>query len=209
MADVAKVDMTPGEVRAAVMRLGLLREGIEGQVAKYVEVVTALYRGRAWIADGTGSWEAFAVKHGVPVNLPRDERQAVSVALSETGMSTRAIAATQGVSQPQTVRDLAGAGDTSRITSTIEGIDGKAYTRPAPAAPRRSSLPHAYGNAVHELSRAVDRFERLSTDDRFRELQDRLHAEHGSQVRELTDRLLTIATPVPRLASVSKLPAHG
>ncbi len=209
MAEISTTDMTSGEVRAAVMRLGLLREGIEGQVTKYVDVVTALYRGRAWIADGTGSWEAFAVKHGISVNLPRDERQAVSVALSETGMSTRAIAATQGVSQPQTVADLRAAGDQRVITSNTVGIDGKSYVRPAPPTPRRSSLPDAYRNAVHELRRATERFDRLGEDDRFPALQDRLHDEYGAQVQELTDRLLTIATPAPRLAPVPKLPAHG
>lgn len=108
-ADITTTDMTVGEVKSAVMKLGLLRVGIEGQFAKYVEVVSNLYQRRAWIAAELPSWEAFAEHHDIPVSLPREERQAMSVALSATGMSTRAIAVTQGVSQPQTVKDIASA----------------------------------------------------------------------------------------------------
>ncbi len=84
--EVAQTDMTVAEVGSALMKLGLLREGIEGQLTKYVEVVAALYHRRAWIADGTGSWEAFATKHDVPVELPRGDRQTVSVALGLGGL---------------------------------------------------------------------------------------------------------------------------
>lgn len=182
--------MTVAEVRSAVMKLGLLREGIEGQFIKYVELVSSLYARRAWVADGTGSWEAFAQKHNVPVDLPREERQAVSVALSANGMSTRAIAATQGVHQSQIVRDLQ-TGDAPRITSTT-GMDGRNYERPnqAPAKPRRSPLPDAYRSALWAVRKSVERLERIHEDDRFESNRPQLREDgYWRQLDDFEERL--------------------
>lgn len=49
----------------------------------------------------------------------------------------------------------------------ITGLDGKTYTRPAPAAPRRRPLVDAARDAGQELRKAVERLERLRADDRF------------------------------------------
>lgn len=61
------------------------------------------------------------------------------------------------------------AGEPERIASPtpVTGMDGKTYTRPAPAAPRRKPLPDAARDAGWDLRKAVERLERITEDDRF------------------------------------------
>ncbi|PTL73816.1 hypothetical protein C1I63_13865 [Rathayibacter caricis DSM 15933] len=136
--EIVVLDMSISEVKSAVMKLGLLRDGIEGQFAKYIEVVSSLYERRAWIAAGVASWEEFVQQHDILVSLPQQDRQAISVALSEGGMSTRAIAATQGVSHVTIGKDISAASGNPVTTRPESGP--KRWRQPVRDAPEPHKL---------------------------------------------------------------------
>lgn len=50
---------------------------------------------------------------------------------------------------------------------TVVGLDGKTYTRPEPAAPRRRPLPDAFGELVYQMRLKAESLDRLTRDDRF------------------------------------------
>lgn len=116
-AEIVEDDLTAQEVKVLLSRIFLLRGNIRDTFVKYVELVTRLYSRRAWITAGLPSWEAFAEANDLPVNLPREDRQKVSVALSAAGMSTRAIAVTQGVSNKTIHGDITSAAAQAGVTS--------------------------------------------------------------------------------------------
>lgn len=76
----------------------------------------------------------------------------------------------------------------------VTGLDGKSH--PASREPRKPSrrpLPDQYRSAVRELTKAVERLERLQADDRFASHRAEL-AEHGSwTVGDLAGRAATLA----------------
>ncbi|KQQ00591.1 MULTISPECIES: hypothetical protein [unclassified Rathayibacter] len=174
--EIVVLDMSIAEVKSAVMKLGLLRDGIEGQFAKYIEVVSSLYERRAWIAAGVPSWEEFVQQHDILVSLPQQDRQAISVALSEGGMSTRAIAATQGVSHVTIGKDISAA-------------SGNPVTTPPERKGRRGSLPDSFRSAMYELDRVVARVERLVACDRFAPNRAALRDDYSRRVLDLESRL--------------------
>ena len=49
----------------------------------------------------------------------------------------------------------------------VVGIDGKTYTSPKPATPRRRPITDAARDGGFELRKAIERLERISADDRF------------------------------------------
>lgn len=50
---------------------------------------------------------------------------------------------------------------------TVTGLDGKTYTRPAPAAPKRRPLTDSAREAGLDLRKIAERIERITGDDRF------------------------------------------
>lgn len=104
-----------------------------------IRLVQEAKDGNAHEALGYPSWTAYLADAlgSEPMRLARDDRQEMVRVLSSEGMSTRAIAAVVGVSQPQVVADKK-AGDQSLITcaTPVTGLDGKTYTpqatKPAP-----------------------------------------------------------------------------
>ena len=84
------------------------------QIKTHVEVlwglIAAAYNGRAWIALGYESWDAYLDNEFQTnrLRLPREERAAVVASLRDSGLSQRAIAAATGLSQPTISRELSG-----------------------------------------------------------------------------------------------------
>lgn len=110
------------------------------------------------IALGYPSWTAYLADlfGAEPLRLARDVRRELVAELAAQGMSTRAIAPIVGATKSQVARDIADVGcwpdpapmfdgpeavpDGAPAVVVIEetkirGLDGKAYTRPAPRAP--------------------------------------------------------------------------
>lgn len=126
--------------------------------------------------------------------LGADMRRVVAGELWAAGLSTRAIAPVVSVSQKTVVKDLqvipevspapepawvsatealtAETGPAQAVPAKTVGLDGKTYTRPAPApapdrqAPRRP-LADGFRDAALDLSKLVTRVENLVGDDRF------------------------------------------
>jgi hypothetical protein len=124
------------------------------------EIVKA-HIGRAWIALNYESWGAYIKGefNHAPLSLPRAERKAVTAVLRGQGMSTRAIAAVEGVSHETVAEDLRGVRNLTTdegpldvefdedelaeeliAAEPITGLDGKSYppTKPRPVAAEKS-----------------------------------------------------------------------
>ena len=81
----------------------------------------------------------------------------------------------------------------------VVGLDGKTYTRPEPKAAepaRRAALPPMVQSAGWDLTKTVDRIQRLADDDRFAGHQKemaphlRSHLTHAIEVcQDLLDRI--------------------
>lgn len=141
------------------LRIGLLLDGIIGQQDKLLRLVAEAKDNKDYVALGFPSWPAYVTQEfgGRLAQLnPADRRSAV-LALTETGMSTRAIAPIVGVDHSTVQRDLVhvapparpegidpgdpravevavtGAmkflADNPMPTKTIIGTDGKSYAR--------------------------------------------------------------------------------
>lgn len=140
MTDVAVPALDADEARAIV---GRIRQCVS---VALVEIKKA-YAGRAWIALGYDSWaDLCAAEFGEHIQLPRDERKAVTAELRAEGMSTRAIAAATGANHSTVVRDLAPTGGADAppvpvvpVVALVTGVDGKTY--PAVNRPPRVETP--------------------------------------------------------------------
>ena len=97
--------------------------------------------------------------------------------------------------------------DTGEILDTppspkVTGLDGKNYTRPAPrepkAAPRRA-LPDQFFDAAYDLTKAVERIERLAEDDRFTQNAEKVAAKHRSDLLRAIDALQRVADRLDRV----------
>lgn len=116
--------------------------------------------------------QAISTTLGVPKSTVGDDIQAIS----ETGITSPAtITASDGRERPATYTrkettkveesttvDL----DTGEVVDDAP-IGGQTYSRPEPSAPRRSSLIDDARNAGWQLRKAIERLERIHTDDRF------------------------------------------
>jgi hypothetical protein len=141
------------------------RQKLQGYVAE-------AKAGNAHLALGYASWTAYLaeVLGEEPMRLARGERQEMVQMLSAEGMSTRAIAPIVGADHVTVSRDL---GRVANATpEPVRGMDGKTYTRPEPATPaaptpKRRPLTDQSNDAGWELARAVEKIERIITDDRM------------------------------------------
>lgn len=185
-AQIMKFD---NPVDRAEFRAVTIRVELEGMVRSRDLILEQIEHARSDQDDvvlGYPSWSAYVAKEfgEALAELGRDDRRDVVAILSDTGMSTRAIASVVGVSVGTVHSDLR-AGVQSLNTSQVShggtpadddvhegrvvGLDGKSYAaeRPERRKPRRKPLTDQYRDAVFELDKAVDRLMRVTEDDRF------------------------------------------
>lgn len=88
----------------------LLTDEIKKLVEVLWELVVAAYHGRAWVALGYESWDAYCDNEiqSTRLRLPREERAEVVASLKDSGLSIRAIAAATGASRNTVRCDLRG-----------------------------------------------------------------------------------------------------
>ena len=94
------------------------------------ELIRDAYIGRAWIALGYESWDAYtdAEFQSSRLRLPREERQQAVASLRDSGLSIRAIASGLGIGDKTVQRDLAAGVVTD-------------YTSPEAPVPSRNVAP--------------------------------------------------------------------
>lgn len=149
------------------------------------QMIQEAYTSRAWAALGYDTWDSYvdAEFRTARLALPREEREETIQSLRSVGMSTRAIASATGLSQSTVAR----ATESFDSVAEVKGVNGKTYaaSRPEPEpntwtpaeppvqpAPKRRPLPEAFTDASRDLTRATERLERLTADDRFTRNQD-------------------------------------
>ena len=116
-----------------------LTHQIRGAVVRTIEVlgevddlVARAYAGRAWVALGFASWEAYCAHElsGTRLWQAVSDRQATTLRLRGAGLSERAVAAVLGVGAATVHRDLVAASTASvGAVDRSTGLDGR--TRPA------------------------------------------------------------------------------
>ncbi len=183
--------LTEAEARSLTGQIRSLAEAIADRVDLLVDKIQQARDGQAHIALNYKSWPDYIQTEfaGVLPRLEREPRRELVAALTETGLSSRAIAPIAKVSDRQVRADVASGGKrlpTSMVdateqaraeqkvttipTNNVIGIDGRNYPRPEPRKerrPSRSPLPDSYGSAVFRLEKAVGSLQRLHDDDRF------------------------------------------
>lgn len=195
-AEVQQPMLSVDDARRLTERIRLTAHSARESIEKLHQLVDAAKAGNAHLALGYQSWTAYLseVLGEEPLRLARDQRQELVGYLAGEGMSTRAIAPIVGVSQDTVVKDIArgernlspepdpqeaarsavaaafAQRDEPAAPAKVTGLDGKSYTKPAPAspkAPNRRALTDQARDAGQELRKAIERLERLKADDRF------------------------------------------
>lgn len=137
-----------------------ITDRIKASMGDIMSDIAKAHIGRVWIALGYATWGDYLKGEfdHAPLFLPRDERKAVTSLLRAQGMSTRAIAAAEGVDQKTVVNDLSAGEENSSPEAEpldvefdedelaeeliaaepvkITGLDGRSYqpNRPQPTA---------------------------------------------------------------------------
>ena len=98
-------------------------------------LVIEAWQRRAWAALDYADWDAYvAAEFGdLLQNIPRIGRVETVKALTEAGMSIRAITPVVGMSKSQIARDVQVSHDGTPGATTVTGVDGKKYPRRPPA----------------------------------------------------------------------------
>ena len=100
---IAQVDLDESTARALVAT-------VRTSIDQVREAILRLWSGRAWIVLGYPDWDAMCdTEFQVRLALPATDRREVVRALSDEGMSARAIAKPLGSSEATVCRDLAAA----------------------------------------------------------------------------------------------------
>lgn len=171
MSTLATAALTEQEATRLTERIRLTAHNYSEARAKLQELVSEAKEGNAHLALGYASWTAYLseVLGEEPMRLARSERQEMVQLLSSEGMSTRAIAPIVGAHHDTVASDLKSAPVGNPTPTPVQGMDGKAYTKPEsqPAAPKRRPITDQSSEAGWELAKTVEKLERIITDDRF------------------------------------------
>ena len=187
--DIATTDLTADEARRLTERIRLTAHTFAESRTKLIELVEEAKEGNAHAALGYASWTAYLsdVLGDEPLRLARDDRREMVAILSSEGMSTRAIAPIVGVSNKTVHEDLSTVTSGNSRPATVTSLDGRerpakvetirvdantgeildAATVSEPRNPPRRSLVDSARDAGQELRKAIERLERIATDDRF------------------------------------------
>lgn len=196
-AEIQQPMLSVDDARRLTERIRLTAHSARESIEKLHQLVDDAKAGNAHLALGYQSWTAYLseVLGEEPLRLARDQRQELVGYLAGEGMSTRAIAPIVGVSQDTVVKDIArgerflspepepqeaarsvvaaafARRDEPAAPAKVTGLDGKSYSKPAPATearqPNRRALPDQARSAGWELRKAIERLERIAADDRF------------------------------------------
>lgn len=180
--EILELDKAAAERRAERIRLRL--DVITDNYAAVMPMIRESIEKRDDLALGYRSVGEYVADRfgGALTQLGGEVRREVVQELTAAGMSTRAIAPVVGVSRQTIINDRAAEAGVKDLTPDTEpaepsapvvGLDGKRYPKPEPAPEpkpavrRRKPLPEAARAAEWELTKAIERIERITKDDRF------------------------------------------
>lgn len=136
--EIIEPDLTPSEARS-------LTDNIRQALHDVWPLFVRAYRGRAWLALGYASWEAYCDTEmaGVrPSIATREQRREVVGDLRQAGMSTTAIASAVGISPATAWRDVQASSDEEAAPpATVQGADGKTYPATRTPEPQPAPVP--------------------------------------------------------------------
>lgn len=210
-------DLTEAEARRLTERIRTRLDRVSTAWADLATSITEAYQRRADLALGYGSWSEYAEAELKPSEgLAADVRRQLVGMLSAQGMSTRAIAPTVGVhdSRVRQIKREVGNNYPPAPAEVIDpatgevldlaplapegkslGLDGKTYARPEPKTtePRRAALPPMVQSAGWDLTKSIERLQRLAADDRFnahkKEMAPHLRSHLTSAIEACQDLL--------------------
>ena len=122
-AEASETDLGAADARELTRQI---RVGLEHSYT----LIIAAWRGRAWRSMGYHSWDAYCQEEfgNLPMQPPREERQAVVLSLREAGMSVRAIASASGLGRGTVARELSR--ETVRPALEREEVSGVPFGTP-------------------------------------------------------------------------------
>lgn len=208
MTDLEEIVMAVEDAERLTERIRITAHNYVEAREKLIGLVHEAREGNAHTSLGYPSWTAYltAVLGEKPLRLARDERQDMVHMLSGEGLSTRAIGAIVGVDQKTVVNDLA-TEENSSVGSgprAVESLDGKTRTytpRPVPVAVepeapaeepqkrKRRPITDTADELGWELTRLVEKLERLYADDRFDANKEKVASRLRSHLMRATDTL--------------------
>lgn len=217
--------MSADDARRITERIRLTATSARESLDKLQTLMAEAQQRQVHVTLGYASWTAYIadVFSDEPLRLPRDQRQELVGYLAGEGMSTRAIAPIVGQSHMTVARDLAGVTDVTPVPHSpqveptiptdvetspaaeavrpaVTGLDGKTYVRPEPTAPRatpRRALPDQFFDAAYDLTKAIERVQRLAADDRFPQNAEKVAAKHRSDLLRSRDLLEQVINALP------------
>lgn len=191
------------------------------------KLIVDAWKGSAWSALGYESWDAYCAgefNEARMIRMDREQRREIVAEMRQAGMSTPAIASGIGVSKSTVHNDLPvleergvdlpdqitrtdGRGHSarwaSRPASQSPGVDtttGEIRDEPtvtqARSAPRRA-LTDQFFDAAYDLTKAVERVERLAADDRWSQNADKVAAKHRNDLIRTRDALQGVINRLP------------
>ena len=226
-----EIAMSATEAKQVTARIKLLLASVTETIEKVFSLVEQAESGQAWRALEYPSWTAYVAAEfsDALAGLDRALRVPISAKLSQTGMSTRAIASVTGASVGTVHNDIVESGVQSLNTSTekpVAGLDGKSYLRngrptaggmqelsdavpPVRQKPRRRPLTAAYWDAVYDLDKVVRRLEKLHADDRFANNRKALAEQHSArQLADLSFRITELGAELHNRAVIREGGGH-
>jgi hypothetical protein len=216
-----EIPMTLTEASQVTSKIKLLLTTITETTEKIFVLIDKAKSGDAWKVLGYDSWPAYVKAEFADsmAGLARAERIGITEKLSETGLSSRAIAPVVGVSDRQVRSDLQVGSDFPPADNVV-GLDGKNYIgrngKPtaagmidlAGAVPppvkqklRRNPLPDRYWRAVYDLEKAAQRVANLHADDRFPHLREQLREKNWREVTAIESLVMTIGHDLDDVAN--------
>lgn len=206
-AEIVEDDLSAGEARE-------LTDRIRQTLTIGHDLIVAAFKGRAWVALGYATWDAYCAGEFAEarmIRLDREQRREFVATAHQAGMSTRAIASGLGVSQFPVRDDLAALRETSRYSppERVTATDGRSMPvhnrdttpRPADASAtsnaRRRSLPDAFWTATYDLEKVTERISRLVADDRFPPNAKTVAARNRSHLLRARDLLTQVIEQLP------------
>ncbi len=163
-----------------------LTDRIRATVHAAHDLIAVAYQGQVWLALGYENWEVYcSAEFGDTrtIRLGREQRREIVADLSDKGLSTRAIASGLGVSKNTVTGDLSQTG----TPDTVTGRDGKTY--PRERKPNRRALPDVFSSVSFDLTKVVEKLERLVNDDRFTQNKEQITGKHRGDLLRAAEAL--------------------
>lgn len=205
------VDVITGEVvdSLSATQARDLTDRIRSTLTVAHDLIVQAYQGRAWTALGYESWDSYCAGEfgdARMVRLDREQRREIVADMRQAGMSTPAISSATGIPQSTVYSDLPelvnrGVPLPDKIQRT-DGTTRAAASKPPvePAAPRpvrQRALTDQFFDASYDLSKAIDRIERLAAEDRFVRNAEQVAAKHRNDLSRAADVLADVLARLP------------